>query len=69
MTTDIFFLLANNREPITIYLETLPDASPPISFSTSSIVTWLKSPLMVCLRQDAATRKIQCFLIIAFIGV
>lgn len=34
---------------------TLPEASPPASFETSSTVTMLKSPSMLCFRQLAAT--------------
>jgi hypothetical protein len=44
-----------------IYLETLPEASPPMSFSTSSTVAKLKSPGMVCLRHEAATAKFKAF--------
>ena len=39
----------------TYYLWTLPDPSPSASFLTSSILTLLKSPSIVCLRQLAAT--------------
>jgi hypothetical protein len=39
------------------YLDTLPDASPSISFSTSSTLTWLKSPKIVCFRHEAAAAK------------
>lgn len=35
--------------------ETRPEASPPMSFSTSATRTRLKSPWMVCLRHEAAT--------------
>ena len=44
-----------------IYLATRPDASPPISFSTSSTVTKLKSPFIVCFKHDAATAKSSAF--------
>ena len=37
------------------YLWTRPDASPPVSLSTSSMDTMLKSPSMECFRQEAAT--------------
>ena len=37
------------------YLCTLPDPSPPASFSTSETLTRLKSPSMECFRADAAT--------------
>ena len=38
-----------------------PEASPPISFSTSATETRLASPTMVCFRQDAATAKSRAF--------
>ena len=37
------------------YLCTLPEPSPPASFSTSLTLTLLKSPSIECLRADAAT--------------
>ena len=37
------------------YLCTLPDPSPPARLSTSSLVTRLKSPGIVCLSAEAAT--------------
>jgi len=37
------------------YRCTLPDASPPANFCTSSTDTWLKSPSIECFRQLAAT--------------
>src|SRR5690606_15102383 len=43
------------------YRATLPEASPPINFSTSSTVTRFASPLMVCFRQEAATAKSSAF--------
>ena len=39
----------------TPYLTTLPDPSPPIKARTSATLTRLKSPLIECLRQLAAT--------------
>ena len=46
---------------IKFYLATLPEASPPISLVTSSTVTKLESPFMVCFKQDAATAKSKAF--------
>ena len=43
------------------YRDTLPLASPPISFSTSSIVDKLASPKMVCFKHEAATAKSRAF--------
>jgi len=43
------------------YLATLPDESPPISFSTSATVAKFASPLIVCFKQDAATAKSNAF--------
>ena len=37
------------------YLCTRPEPSPFISVLTSATLTWLKSPSIVCLRQEAAT--------------
>ena len=44
-----------------IYLCTRPDASPPISFSASATDTRLKSPLIECFKQLAATAKLRAF--------
>jgi hypothetical protein len=41
------------------YLETRPEASPPINASTSLTVTALKSPMMLCLRHAAAAAKLR----------
>ncbi len=47
------------RMPFFVYLKTYlctrPEPSPPARVSTSSLVTRLKSPGIVCLRADAAT--------------
>ena len=44
------------------YLTTRPDAEPPINASTSLLVEKLKSPLMECFKQEAATAYLTAIL-------
>ncbi len=44
------------------YLCTLPEASPPANFVTSSKLTILKSPSTACFKQEAATANSMLFL-------
>lgn len=48
-------LLIEVRLPPRAYRCTLPEASPPFNFSTSANVTLLKSPIIECFKQLAAT--------------
>lgn len=50
------------------YLSTLPEPPPPASFSTSSAETRLKSPGIVCFRQDAATANSSAFFELVFVS-